>query len=136
MFLITKPGDDEILRFLAREEESQLSYQPVGISAGPSPGFKYDVERACIGHGEEVFLSGCTALRSWRMFDLGWVSIYPRDAGTVVGTDVAVLIRHLGFWSLNGCRVVPCPRPAADWPLRSALVEKSGPLASVREVGV
>jgi uncharacterized protein (UPF0548 family) len=24
----------------------------------------------------------------------------------VAGTVVAVLIRHLGFWSLNGCRVV------------------------------
>ena len=27
-------------------------------------------------------------------------------AAVVPGTVVAVLVRHLGFWSLNGCRVV------------------------------
>ena len=30
----------------------------------------------------------------------------PRDAPVAVGTVVAVLIHHLGFWSLNGCRVL------------------------------
>jgi uncharacterized protein (UPF0548 family) len=31
-----------------------------------------------------------------------------------VGTTVALLIRHLGFWSLNGCRVVSCVGSAGD----------------------
>ena len=28
------------------------------------------------------------------------------ELAVAVGTVVAVLIRHLGFWSLNGCRVL------------------------------
>ena len=33
--------------------------------------------------------------------------LLPRDGAPVaIGTGIAVLIRHLGFWSLNGCRVV------------------------------
>jgi uncharacterized protein (UPF0548 family) len=34
------------------------------------------------------------------------VNVFPRQASTETGTNVAVLIRHLGFWSLNGARVV------------------------------
>ena len=38
--------------------------------------------------------------------EIGWVEAFPRDASIESGTVVAVLIRHLGFWSLNGCRVL------------------------------
>ena len=37
---------------------------------------------------------------------MGWVELFPRGASIEPGTDVAVLVHHLGFWSLNGCRVV------------------------------
>ena len=37
---------------------------------------------------------------------MGWVELFPRGASTEPGTVVAVLVRHPGFWSLNGCRVV------------------------------
>jgi uncharacterized protein (UPF0548 family) len=43
---------------------------------------------------------------AWKHFDIGWIETFPRDAPVAVGTVVAVLIRHLGFWSLNGCRVL------------------------------
>ena len=43
---------------------------------------------------------------AWRQFDIGWVEVFPRHAPVEVGTVVAVLIQHLGFWSLNGCRVL------------------------------
>ena len=36
----------------------------------------------------------------------GSAATFPRQAPVAVGTVVAVLIRHLGFWSLNGCRVL------------------------------
>lgn len=42
----------------------------------------------------------------WRHFELGWMEVYRSTEGLVRGTVVAVLVRHLGFWSLNGCRVV------------------------------
>ena len=40
------------------------------------------------------------------MFDLGWVSVCWPDAEIEVGTTVAVLARHFGFWSLNPARIV------------------------------
>ena len=38
--------------------------------------------------------------------ELSWAELLPRAAPIIPGTVVAVLARHLGFWSLNGCRVV------------------------------
>ena len=37
---------------------------------------------------------------------LGWVALFPARAPIVPRTVVAVLVKHLGFWSLNGCRVL------------------------------
>jgi uncharacterized protein (UPF0548 family) len=34
------------------------------------------------------------------------VEVFPTLAAVAPGTVVAVLVRHLGFWSMNGCRVV------------------------------
>jgi uncharacterized protein (UPF0548 family) len=45
---------------------------------------------------------------------MNWVTVYPQGADVSVGTVVAVLIRHLGFWSLNGCRVLYAIGGAAD----------------------
>src|SRR5207245_11804801 len=47
-----------------------------------------------------------TDLINWNHFDLGWVELFPRGASIEPGTNVALLAPHLGFWSLNGCRVV------------------------------
>src|SRR5688572_2913211 len=43
---------------------------------------------------------------AWKQFDIAWVEIFSRQMPAASGAIVAVLIRHLGFWSLNGCRVV------------------------------
>ena len=40
------------------------------------------------------------------MFNLGWVQLYWTEASVAVGTVVAVLIRHLGFYSLNASRII------------------------------
>jgi uncharacterized protein (UPF0548 family) len=59
-----------------------------------------------IGRGTADFERSRTALAAWKQFDMGWVELFPRSASVEPGTIVAVLIRHLGFWSLNGGRVV------------------------------
>jgi len=59
-----------------------------------------------IGHGKADFERARAALIAWKQFDLGWVETFPRHAPLAAGTVVATLIRHLGFWSLNGCRVL------------------------------
>ena len=35
-----------------------------------------------------------------------WVNLHRASAPIQVGTDVAVLVRHFGFYSLNACRIV------------------------------
>jgi uncharacterized protein (UPF0548 family) len=75
------------------------------MSSGKT-GYGFDEALVAIGRGRADFERARAALLSWKHFDLGWVETFPRHAPVAVGTVVAVLIRHLGFWSLNGCRVL------------------------------
>lgn len=106
MFLTRRPSPDQIKEFINRSKALPLSYDPVGIARESPRGFKVDEVRAVIGHGQAAFETAKAALREWRHFDLGWVELHPQAAPVEVGTVVAVLVRHLGFWSLNGCRVL------------------------------
>jgi uncharacterized protein (UPF0548 family) len=106
MFLVHRPAPHEIDRFLAACGELPLSYAPVGLAAAAPPDFTVDEQTVVIGSGAAAFARATAALREWRHFELGWVELFPAGASIAPGTDVAVAERHLGFWSLNGCRVV------------------------------
>lgn len=104
MFLIRKPTTSFIDRFIDQSRDLTLSYEKAGITAtDEAPVREY---LAVIGHGQADFERAKLALVEWKQFDLGWVQLFPSPSSIAVGTNVAVLIRHLGFWSLNGCRVV------------------------------
>ena len=106
MFLAQRPSPETIARFLSDSRERPVSYGPIGL-AGPQSTRRNVTEAAVvIGHGRRDLERARTALQAWRQFDIGWVETFPRNAPIIAGTVVAVLIRHLGFWSLNGCRVV------------------------------
>jgi uncharacterized protein (UPF0548 family) len=106
MFLPRRPSPQKIKQFLERSQSLPLSYGPIGIARESPRGFKIDEASSVIGRGVENFARSKQALTSWKQFDLGWVELHPQNAPVEVGTVVAVLVRHLGFWSLNGCRVV------------------------------
>ena len=106
MFLTHRPTKSEIEKFIDESSNLPLSYSPVGISKESPPAFNVDVASAVVGHGAEAFIRARKALTDWRHFELGWVELFPHAAPTESGTVVAVLVRHPGFWSLNGCRVV------------------------------
>ena len=106
MFLLHAPSPQDIERFVAASRELQLSYAPVGLVSRTPAGFRVDEQTTVIGSGEAAFRRATTALTEWRHFDLGWVQVFPKQAPVVPGSVVAVAVRHLGFWSLNGCRVV------------------------------
>ncbi|MGC2719249.1 MAG: DUF1990 domain-containing protein, partial [Candidatus Acidiferrales bacterium] len=46
------------------------------------------------------------ALQAWKMFEMGWIELCWPTAPIETGTNLAVLALHLGFWSLNPCRIV------------------------------
>jgi uncharacterized protein (UPF0548 family) len=106
MFLPRRPAPQKIKQFLERSQSLPLSYEPIGIAQESPRGFKIDEASSVIGHGVETFARAKQALTKWKQFELGWVELHPRDAPIEMGTVVAVLVRHLGFWSLNGCRIV------------------------------
>jgi uncharacterized protein (UPF0548 family) len=106
MFLFRRPSQHEIEEFIARSESLPLSYHPIGIAKESPHGFKVDEASGVIGHGQQDFERAKLALAEWRHFDFGWVELFPRGAAIEPGSVVAVLVHHLGFWSLNGCRVV------------------------------
>src|ERR1700704_5126752 len=106
MFLARRPSPREIEEFIARSRELPLSYDPIGIAKESPSGFKVDEANGVIGQGQRAFERAKLALAEWRHFDFGWVELFPQGAAIEPGSVVAILVHHLGFWSLNGCRVV------------------------------
>jgi uncharacterized protein (UPF0548 family) len=106
LFLLHRPSPQAVARFLDTSRYLPLSYEPVGLARSGADGFRMDEEVAVVGAGDAAFALATTALAEWRHFDLGWVELHPGQSGIADGAVVAVAIRHFGFWSLNGCRVV------------------------------
>lgn len=106
MFLARRPSREAIERFVSDSRELPLSYDQIGIVNTETPGRELDQAIVTIGHGKGDFERARDALVAWKHFDIGWVEAFPPHAPVAAGTVVAVLIRHFGFWSLNGCRVL------------------------------
>jgi uncharacterized protein (UPF0548 family) len=106
MFLVRRPQRSAIDEFLLASDQLTLSYDQIGVARESEASFTHDEAVAVIGHGADAFARAKLALDQWRQFELGWVELFPKNAATATGTNVAVLIQHLGLWSLNGCRVV------------------------------
>lgn len=107
MFRITEPSDKDVDKFIASQRDLPFTYPEVGATnATPPSGYNVDHNRILIGTGEAVFKAGVEALKNWRQFDLGWVTIVPRGVPIKVGATVAVKARAFGSWSLNASRVV------------------------------
>ncbi len=106
MFLARRPSLETIDRFLRESQVLPLSYSPTGIVTTNPLRKDLDELTVVIGHGKAAFERARAALIAWTQFDIGWVETFPPAAPVVSGTVVAVLIRHFGFWSLNGCRVL------------------------------
>ena len=107
MFLLRKPSDLQIRAFIAAQQQSSYSYSPLGITRdGTAPGYTVDRNRVQLGSGAQCFDAAVKAVREWKMFDLGWVHLFSNETPIETGATVAVVVNHLGFWSMNACRIV------------------------------
>ncbi len=108
MFLLGKPSDIEIEDFITSQIDLPFSYERIGATQKRQPPDGYPVNhyRKKLGAGEALFEKAVTALRSWKMYRLGWTTLYPAKAVAAEGNIIVVRAAHLGFWSLNPCRIV------------------------------
>ena len=107
MFHLAKPGRDSIRAFISAQKAEPFSYPEVGCSREQAPsGYVADRNRVKLGQGLESFERAKNAIKQWKMFDMPWINLCWPDTPIEVGATVAVLVSHLGFWSLNACRIV------------------------------
>ena len=108
MFLLRKPADKTIRQFVSSQNDLPFSYREVGATGSETPPANYNVDhnRIRLGDGENTYQRAVSALRSWKQFDLGWVTIVPPNTPVEATRTVAVLAHTFGFWSLNACRIV------------------------------
>ena len=106
MFFLRRPSAQDIERLIAQSRDLPLSYDPIGIARSRPSHFDIDETAVVIGKGRADFERARSALTAWKQFEVGWAELFPKNAAVETGTVVMPLFRHLGFWSLNGCRVV------------------------------
>jgi uncharacterized protein (UPF0548 family) len=108
MFLTRKPSAEAVAQFIASQRELPFTYSPAGATENSEApkGFNVDHNRTKLGDGAVTFQRAVSALRKWKQFDLGWVTIVTPDTPIAVGAVVAVRAHTFGLWSLNACRIV------------------------------
>jgi uncharacterized protein (UPF0548 family) len=108
MFFVTKPTRAKIAALLSAQHEQTFSYPEVGFSREQkSPrGFTVDHNRVQLGTGAAAYELAKRAIREWKMFEMPWVQLCWPNTPIEPGALVAVLVSHLGFWSLNFCRII------------------------------
>ena len=108
MFLLRKPSDLQIRAFITAQQQSDYSYSPLGVTRDSATSSEYTVDhnRVQLGTGAQCFDAAVGAIRGWKMFDLGWVQLFSNRTPIEKGSTVGVVVRHLGFWSMNACRIV------------------------------
>ena len=107
MFLLHRPDEEQIRKVLAAQRDHPFSYPNAGITGRAAPPrYNIDHHRIKLGEGRTVFTKAIEAIKRWEMFNIGWLHLCWSDAPIEAGSIVAVLAHHLGFWSLNVCRIV------------------------------
>ena len=108
VLLFSSPSNTQLDKFLADAAQSPHSYTEVGATLERSLPTSYTVDhnRVLLGKGEALFHKAAIAFHDWKMFDLGWVRVYPAPPSISTGENVAVIVRWCGLYFLNACRIV------------------------------
>jgi uncharacterized protein (UPF0548 family) len=116
MFLLRQPDAATVAAFLEQQSQEPLSYTPAGISAGDVVGYRTGYTELLLGRGVQIYTAACEAIAAWAEFDIPWVEIHPRCPPLQPGVTVSVVARHMGFWSMNACRIVEVFRDTPEAP--------------------
>jgi uncharacterized protein (UPF0548 family) len=106
VLLLREPSHAKIRHFLEAQRSLSFSYPEVGASRDGAPtGYPVNQYRGRLGEGLGAYALAVQAIRHWKMYETGWTMLCWPDAPISEGTDIGVLGRHLGFMSLNACRI-------------------------------
>jgi uncharacterized protein (UPF0548 family) len=115
VFLLRRPTSERVERVL-RDTPHRVTYDEVGVTRGGVPTSLPRLHhRARLGSGSAVYEAAVAAMRAWRMYDLAWTRLVPSCPPVAEGTVFATVVRHLGFWSINPCRVMYVKEDAAHF---------------------
>ena len=108
MFLLTDPSRTTIQDFLDAASALPFSYPHVGQTRPQNvpAGYDRDHNRVRIGRGSVDYQKAKHAIDAWKMFDFPWLRLVWNDTPIEVGRNVAILVRHMGFYSLNASRII------------------------------
>jgi uncharacterized protein (UPF0548 family) len=84
---------------------------PAFLSAGhgslpDASGFIEDRHAVLLGYGDDVYARACHALDAWQMFPAWARVLHDGRSKQQAGQGVAMIVRILGLWWINPCRVV------------------------------
>ena len=106
MYFFSRPSDAQIKAFLKERESDSFSYVEVGATLDKPPArYTIDHNRQLLGSGRDVFQRAKTAITQWKMFEVPGMTLCYPDTPIEPGQNVAPLAHHLGFYSLNACRI-------------------------------
>ena len=104
---MSKPSRSSVDAFLATQQTQDFSYPEVGASRNQAPaGYTVDHNRIHLGEGSQTYKRAKHAITQWKMFDMPRIELCWPDTPIERGATVAVVVSHLGFWSMNACRIV------------------------------
>lgn len=107
MFLLRRPSPALIGRILQAQRSAPFSYPDPGMTRrDDAGGYPRNHHQARIGSGADVYLRAVAAVRGWAMYDMPWTEVHPAGTPVQAGATLATVIHHLGFWSINPCRIV------------------------------
>src|ERR1700679_967053 len=107
MLLFAAPSVARVERFLAESRASHFTYSEIGATAGLVPPlYTTDRNRVRLGTGPSSWSAAQEAIRTWAMFNPGWIRLFSPSTPIIPGENVAVLACYFRCYWLNACRIV------------------------------
>jgi uncharacterized protein (UPF0548 family) len=106
MFFHSEPTEQRIRSILTQQEALDFSYAEVGASRSELPrNYTSDHNRICLGHGAATFARAVEAMQRWQMLEVPALRLCWPSTRIQSGNAIALVVKHLGIWSLNCCRI-------------------------------
>jgi uncharacterized protein (UPF0548 family) len=112
VFVLREPQRSWMDAYLASLSGAEFSYSDVGATRALTEpelrarGYVVDHNWVRLGTGRDTFEKAKRAVQAWTMFSMPWLQLCWPEAEIRVGQNVASMVRHFGFASVNPCRIV------------------------------